>query len=235
MGYRINSANDVAKAGAERVLAEGVWPEGGELFVFPDTRIGPDAGVTLWKGHRALNKGTDGPWTFPYEWDCCVLIDERFGDRADTFPLTFSWLFGHELCHAITALNDPVLFGTQLWVMYNIDRASGGQVQRWVDLGFERTCDQFGLGVALRFGSREDLLSEFDRLSEESIRHLDPVRVSRLQGLDPISEVPDQQEDLRSQIEPYRSSLIALLEEERERGEPSLLDQAALPRFLVRS
>ena len=193
MGYEIISAAPEAKAASERVLGLGVWPEQASLLVLPDTWLTGETGVTLWKGHRKQQGGNDGPWTFAYDWDCAVLIDDKIGGRAERYPLIFSWLMGHELSHALTAYHDPALYTAQLFVMYNIKQASGGAIQETVELRFEETCDRFGLGVCLGFGTQDDLQEEFKGAATDGIRVTDRDRVERLKRLEPLSELPDQE------------------------------------------
>ncbi len=116
--------------------------------------------------------------------------------------------------------------------MYNIKQASGGAIQETVELRFEETCDRFGLGVCLGFGTQDDLQEEFKGAATDGIRVTDRDRVERLKRLEPLSELPDQEDNLGEQIEPYHDQLKRILELQIGKGDPGMFgDQDTLQRF----
>lgn len=222
MSYKLVSSSQPANALVDDVMALELWPAHPGLLVYPNTVLNSEAGITLWRGHEDQNSTFHGIWRDEFDWTAAILIDDSVGDRAREVPGIFTWLFGHELGHAVTAAQDWRVFSCQVFVQSHIGKASGGAVTTWLQIPFEESLDQFALHVVEALGLREVLLAEIDAGLHSNLR-VDPERVIRLRDLEAIEQLPDPRVQLAEFVAPYRDELRTLWISAAEREGPSFV------------
>lgn len=197
------------------------WPNDTRLLLFlGSSPYERECGRAVWSGHRSQSLGLEGLWGFG-GWDCCVIVTERATDVFETHPSFVAWILGHELCHALTALRDPVAHAVAMFVQENIVRASGDHQMDWFELPHEDICDRFGRHVAEQIVGAERFRAEIDDLASKAEPPMGTARLCRLFDTTPLSSIPPLLPLLRDFAAPYSDRLRARWDEDSKRGDES--------------
>lgn len=198
-------------------------------------RSGLPAGeICLIVGDEKLDEGLQGcaiarafvPWAgnihglqdhLQEDWDCGVVVGPRWALRAHEFPAYFAYLLAHELGHATTILNNLWLAAYEGMILRYVPRIVNDRKWRWDEFPHEVRYDQFGLAVAQDLYGRDAVEAEFSRLILEGLSR-DAPRLVKVLTLEPSQDLSSLPRELADFASPYREQLVALWEEDIDRG-----------------
>jgi len=214
------------------IVVEADLPAGKVWLIVGDRLLGGAyQGVTV---ARAFVSPAQNLWGLEQyldqDWDCGVVIGEKWAVKQREFPAYFAYLLGHELGHAKTILTNPQLAIYEDLVLQYIARAAQ-HGWRWDEMPHEIRYDQFGLAIAERLYGRSTIEQEFHRIRDEGLTD-DELRLDKALTLRPTTDLRGLGGELASFSLPYRDRLLELWKEAADLGHggaaAQLSDLAAL-------
>lgn len=151
------------------------------------------------------------------DWECGVVIGQKWAALQPTFPAYFAYLLGHEFGHAATVLSRLWLAAYEDMLFRYIPRIVTDREWRWNDFPHEVRYDRFGIAIAEASYGRDTVEREFEQIRRDGLTD-DAERLLGALNLEPTTDLETLPEELARFSRPHRDALIELWRSDLERG-----------------
>ena len=218
--FRIdNKANiEIDNAQLAKLIGEAELPDKRLIFVFNNAPL-PDGNQATFVPRDLLH------FSRPYvpvcggggldNWDVCIAISEKCCSLQSQYPAYFIYLIGHELGHAKIFFMNMDLHVHCCLIQKHIKIASNYEITTWIELPHERIFDQFGIYLAEKLYSRDQLNKEIEGLLD-IWKCNDRNRLHIMLSLDSSNNLDHLRDELVEISRPYRSALISSWQRHRD-------------------
>jgi hypothetical protein len=223
----------IPNSAIEDIVAEATLPAGDALLLISDPLLSVNLqAIAIPRRHIRDAANIYGLKNhFDLQWECGVIVGEKWASAQPEYPAYFAYLLGHELGHATTMLRDPVLASFEELVTTFIRFVSDGAVQQWHDLPHERRYDQFGVAIATSLFGHERFVEEIASILAKGLSE-GRERLEHSLDLRPQKELAGLRGELAAFTLPYRDKLLPIWEGAKQLGRMSALDSIADPASL---
>lgn len=194
------------------ILSDGYLPDSLLGCCIPRSLIEYENSIGIFNDH--LDK----------DWDHGVALSTTACEYINKHTAFFTYLVAHELGHAYQCISDITIHIHYCLIQEYIKRASSGKIQSWHELPHEQLFDQFGIYIAEKIFSKEQMIDELHSIIDNNLSK-DITRIKCMLSLDPFIGFDGLREQLIKFSKPYKKELIALWHEDliENKATPTLL------------
>lgn len=220
----INTANVDQRAIADVAVAANM-PSGHIRLIVGDPLL-PDLyqGVTIARAHVRYAQNVFGlEQHLGEQWDCGVVIGEKWAKLQPQYPAYFAYLLGHEFGHATTVLTDLGLTVYEDLILQSRGLIDSERKWRWDDLPYEVLYDRFGVAIAEEIFGRDAVERELRTIIDRGITS-DVPRIEKALTTAPTKDLTSLHSELAVFSAPYKDQLLAMWQGERDKGRLGIAD-----------